>query len=264
MKNTAADPLGPTPPKYAIGSVDSALRLLLLVSGREEVRVAEASRELGIGRSTAHRLMQMLEFYGFVTQNPDTRAYVPGPVMANAGMQLVGNVDLRELARNYIEELASRVQETVHLQSLRRDGLVVCLDSVEGSQPLRVGARTGQILPSHATAGGQALLATLTTETITSLFPTNELQQFTPTTVPDRDALVKELAAVRRRGYGISRGGYERDICGIGVAVPDKILGSKLAIAVAVPRTRFDDEHLEAIAFAAKNCGECIARALTR
>jgi DNA-binding IclR family transcriptional regulator len=234
-------------PKYPIGSVDSALRLLLLISSRSEIRLADASRELGVGRSTAHRLMQMLEFYGFAAQNAETRAYVPGPVLTNAGMRLVGDVDLREAARPHLEALVGRVQETVHLQSLRRDGLVICLDSLEGPQALRVGSRTGQVLPAHATAGGQALLANLTDATIEQLFPGPELEKFTATTVTSRAALLRELHKVRARGYGISHGGYVRDVSGIGVTVPDPMARTRLALAVAVPTSRFDDEHVENI-----------------
>jgi IclR family transcriptional regulator, acetate operon repressor len=239
-------------PKYPIGSVDSALRLLLLISSRSEIRLADASRELGVGRSTAHRLMQMLEFYGFAAQNAETRAYVPGPVLTNAGMRLVGDVDLKEAARPHVEALVGRVQETVHLQSLRRDGLVICLDSIEGPQALRVGSRTGQVLPAHGTAGGHALLATLTDDTIEQLFPGPQLEKFTESTVTSRAALLSELHQVRERGYGISHGGYVRDVSGIGVAVPDPMARTRLAIAVAVPTSRFDDKHVANIVAEAK------------
>lgn len=249
-------------PRYPIGSVDSALRLLLLISSRSEIRIADASRELGVGRSTAHRLMQMLEFYGFAAQNTETRAYVPGPVLTNAGMRLVGDVDLREAARPHIEALVDRVQETVHLQSLRRDGKVICLDSVESPQPLRVGSRTGQVMPSHATAGGHALLATLPDATIEQLFPGPDLERFTGSTITGRAALLQELQAARARGYGISHGGFVAEVSGIGVTVPDPMARTRLALAVAVPTSRFDDEHVEKIVAEAKEYARRISSSI--
>ena len=66
-------------PIYPIGSVDSAMRLLLMIGERDRVRIAEAAKELGVARSTAHRLMQMLLYHGFVRQDPESKAYVAGP-----------------------------------------------------------------------------------------------------------------------------------------------------------------------------------------
>jgi DNA-binding IclR family transcriptional regulator len=250
------------PPNDRIGSVDRALRLLLLLTRESEIRIADASRELQVGRSTAHRLMQMLVYYGFAEQNPGTRAYQPGPMLRNAGITLVGNVDVREAARPHLEALAGHIQETVHLQALRRDGHVVCVDSVESSQPLRVGSRTGEVFPPHATAGGKALLSTLSDEAIAKLFPDEALEIFTPTTVPTRSALLAELAEIRKRGYAISHAGQRSDISGVAVPVPDPSGASRLAIAVAVPTVRFGDEQVPNIASAAIETARRVAATL--
>ena len=72
-------------PAYPISSVDSALRLLLLVGEQGMLRVADASRALGVGRSTAHRLLSMLQYHGFVQQDPVSRAYLAGPSLFGIG-----------------------------------------------------------------------------------------------------------------------------------------------------------------------------------
>jgi DNA-binding IclR family transcriptional regulator len=194
----------------------------------------------------------------------ETRAYVPGPVLTNAGMRLVGDVDLREAARPHIEALVDRVRETVHLQSLRRDGRVICLDSVESPQPLRVGSRTGQVMPSHATAGGHALLATLPDATIEQLFPGLELERFTGNTITGRDALLRELRDVRARGYGISHGGFIAEVSGIGVTVPDPMARTRLALAIAVPTSRFGDERVAEIVAEARDYARRISSSISQ
>jgi hypothetical protein len=42
-------------PAYPIGSVDNALRVLLLLRSRPRLRVADCAREIGVARSSAHR-----------------------------------------------------------------------------------------------------------------------------------------------------------------------------------------------------------------
>ena len=72
----------PNPPMYPIESVDNALQLLLLFREQSSLRVADASRTLGVAPSTAHRLISMLQYHGFVTQDPRTKAYRAGAALA--------------------------------------------------------------------------------------------------------------------------------------------------------------------------------------
>ena len=99
---------------------------------------------LGSSRSTAHRLLAMLEYHGFARQDPETRAYGPG----------AGLADLRSAARPALERLCAEVGETTHVVALR-DASVEFLDSAETSQGLRVGSRVGILMPAHCTAARQ-------------------------------------------------------------------------------------------------------------
>src|SRR5580692_7111858 len=85
-------------PTYPIGSVDSVLRLLTMIGEREQVRIAGAAAELGVARSTAHRMMQMLAYHGFVHQDPESKAYVAGPRLIGLGLQIVRKLDVRDIA----------------------------------------------------------------------------------------------------------------------------------------------------------------------
>jgi len=54
-------------PLYPIESVDNALRLLLLLAEQPRIRLTDASNYLGVASSTAHRLLAMLQYRGFVS-----------------------------------------------------------------------------------------------------------------------------------------------------------------------------------------------------
>ena len=71
--------VGPAP-RYPIESVDNALRLLVLFAEQPRIRLTDASAYLEVASSTAHRLLSMLQYRGFVQQDA-TRAYEPGPVL---------------------------------------------------------------------------------------------------------------------------------------------------------------------------------------
>ena len=73
-------------PQYPIESVDKALKLLLLLGDQPEIRLSEATRYLGVASSTAHRLLAMLAYRGFVRQDPVSKAYLPGPGVDQCGV----------------------------------------------------------------------------------------------------------------------------------------------------------------------------------
>jgi DNA-binding IclR family transcriptional regulator len=68
-------------PPYAIESVDNALRILQVLRDSGQARVSDVAAELGIARSTAHRLLAMLVYRDFAIQAAD-RSYRPGPALS--------------------------------------------------------------------------------------------------------------------------------------------------------------------------------------
>ena len=156
-------------PAYPIASVNNALRLLLLFRSQPRVRLSEASEHLGVAHSTAHRLLAMLAYHGFVRQEQDSRAYITGPALVEIGLAAVSQLDIRRHARPALERLAGTLGETVHLAVLE-GGNVRYLDAVESSRALRVASRTGSVLAASCTASGKALLAALPEAEVSAMF----------------------------------------------------------------------------------------------
>jgi DNA-binding IclR family transcriptional regulator len=234
-------------PAYPIESVDRALALLLLLRDRRVLTVSEASRELGVAASTAHRLLAMLQYRGFVAQDPATKAYRLGPVLAELGLAAVRGMDIRAQARPIMERLVAEVGETVHLGVLRGTD-VLFLESVESTRALRVADRTGMTLPAHASAVGKALLAGLPAEQLRILYPDAELLAYRPNTITRRDELEQALATVRERGYATNADESEAGVSGVAAPVYDSAGQLRAALTVSAPTSRLTDEQISMIA----------------
>jgi len=98
--------------------VDNALRVLLLFNDTPALRQTDVSRYLGVASSTAHRLLAMLQYRGFVRQDTATRSYVPGPSLDALAFGVLRRLDLRTIARPVLERLSAQLQEPVHLGRL--------------------------------------------------------------------------------------------------------------------------------------------------
>jgi IclR family transcriptional regulator, acetate operon repressor len=223
--------VGTTRPVYAISSVDNALHLVQLLARDGAVRVSDAAAELGVAKSTAHRLLGMLCYRGFATKDGD-RLYRRGPALSVMGQGGSGRDDFCLVARPFLEGLQRELNETVHLV-VRRDTSVEFLTSLECTRPLRVGSRAGAVMPAYRTSGGRALLAALSDTELLQLFPDGS-----PDPAMDWNGFTRSLAATRRRGYGISDGETDRGVTALSGCVRGPEGKPVAAVAISAPSLR--------------------------
>lgn len=220
-----------------LSSVDNALRLLQLIGERKVIRVAEAAETLGVARSTAHRLLSALRLRGFVLQDRPNGAYRPGPVLNEIGLAAIGGIDLRRVARPVLEDLRERTEETTSLSLLEgRD--VRFIDCVESPRAVRVGSRTGVVLPANCTAGGKSILAAVSPAELKRRYAGHDLPARTAASIADWDGLMRELAEVRRAGYALNMEEGESGICAVAAALRDLTGAPLAAIAIVIPAGR--------------------------
>jgi DNA-binding IclR family transcriptional regulator len=235
-----------------VESVERALLILLMLRDQSSVRVTDVSRELGVSRSTAHRLLSTLAQHGFVSQDRLTKAYRAGRVFIEVGLATVGDLDVRRKARQHLVQLSADVRETVNLLVLEGSGSRF-IDGVEGDRLLKVSLRTGTLLPASTTSGGRVLLAELSSDEVRALYP-NGLPRLTDNTITDFAALDRELALVRRRGYAVNRGESEADLTAVAVPVRDRLCRAVAALAISSLATRMGPDQLPAMVDAARQC----------
>jgi DNA-binding IclR family transcriptional regulator len=231
----SADHAGPVP-QYPIESVDNALKVLLMLDDRPELRVTDVATHLGVATSTAHRVLAMLQYRGFLQQDLATKAYRPGPAMTRIAFSLLERFDARGALRPLLERLNSDLHETVHLGALVGTD-VQFVDAIESPQAVRVASRLGRVMPASSTSTGKALLAELPDERIGVLYPREDLVTLTPTSVATRSELLRQLAIVRVRGYASSEQESEVGVSSVAVAIPG-VNGERLAFNVALPASR--------------------------
>jgi DNA-binding IclR family transcriptional regulator len=233
----------PKPPAYPIESVDNALQLLLLFREQPTLRVADAGRTLGVAPSTAHRLIAMLQYHGFVEQDPRSKAYRAGAALAQIGLAVVRAMDVRTIARPFMEQLGSDLGETIHLAALDRRE-VIFLDSVESRFIVRVGSRVGMRLPAHMTALGKVLLATLPGDRLMELYPDDQLPGSARTSLVNRKVLFKALKKIANDGHAVSVGEIESDVAAVAAPIRAPSGQVTAAMSVAVPVSRFNEQFI--------------------
>lgn len=257
MKRTEAGPVdtGAPVPQYPIESVDNALKVLLLLGERSELRLTDVAEYLGVASSTAHRLLTMLQYRGFMRQDRRTKAYRAGTALTGVAFSILQRFDVRETLRPYLEDLNQELAETVHLAFL--DGTTVrFIDAVESPQGVRVASRLGRSMPAHCTSSGKAVLSLLPLEDVRRLYPVEDLEGLTAHSLVTRTDLEADLVRSARRGYATSNEESESGVGSVAVAFPIGQAPMSLALNVAVPVNRLAKADVRRVAAALRRTVE--------
>jgi DNA-binding IclR family transcriptional regulator len=228
-------PVAPPRPARALGpalvpAVSRALQLLERLAGaREAMSLARLASELALPKSSVHGLCNTLVCYGYLRRRSDG-AYLIGPrVMGLAEAFMSGTDVAREF--NALWSDASAPEETVVL-SVLTGGDAVYIGVRNSARPLGVAFTVGMRLPAYLSGSGKAMLSMLPADEVRRLYPSGLQTRLTRKGPRDVEALMRELAAARRRGYSVDDEAVREGVCGFGAAVCQA--GGRVVAGVAV------------------------------
>lgn len=238
----------PNKSPYQIQVLDRALAVLRALSQEgPDLSLAQISGLLRLHKSTAHRLIMVLEGHKLIERNFKTGTYRLGMKLFELGTRAVSQLDLRERARPILERLVRETDETVHL-CIYDHGEVVYLDKVEPARSVRLASSVGRRHPAFCTAVGKAMMALLPDEQVEAEARKQGLHPVTPKTIASVDELRSELAKVRKLGYAVDEEENEEGVCCVGAAVLGALGEPVAAISVSAPSFRLPSNKMPIVA----------------
>ncbi|MFT3819994.1 MAG: IclR family transcriptional regulator [Rubrivivax sp.] len=224
--------------------------------------------DTGWPKPSVHRMLQQLEQGGLVQREGDSRQYSTGVRLRRWAEALLINNTFHGARHRVLRALVEQVGESCNITGFV-GGEVVYLDRVETAAPLRFYLQPGSRVPAHASASGKVFLAQMSAAQRARLLQAAPLERCTPSTLTDAKALEKELAAVRRQGYGLDREEFLPGLVCVAVPVPssaDADGRSGLCVALQAPAVRLPLQRalqwLPALQAAARSLGRIEADAL--
>ena len=228
--------------------VDRALALLeVLAHQGPDLTLVQISEMLKLHKSTAHRLLMVLERHRLIEKNSNTGKYRLGLKLFELGTKAIGQLDLRERTRPFLERAVRDTGETGHL-CVYDDGEVVYLDKIEPSRSVRLTSSVGRRNPAYCTAVGKAIMAFLPEAQVEEAVRKHGLAQFTRKTITNMLDLRAELAKVRKLGYAIDDEEHEEGVLCVGAPVWSVGEHPIAAISVSGPIFRLSHEKVPAVA----------------
>ncbi len=233
----------------SVQSLDRAFDILeFLAREQQPVGLVEISKEVGLHKSTAHRLLTSLKDRGYIEKTETTNLYRLGLGFIELSSLYLNKVELKTEAEPYLRNLSQEIGRTVYLAMLQ-DKEVVYIDKYEQFNSLRKYSVIGRRRPLYSTSLGKALLFDRRPEEIRDILADVKLKRYTENTITNVETLIAEITASRERGF--SRDNSEMDAgeqC-IGAPVYDYRNSVIAAISVAWKGgfTAFDEEKVAAL-----------------
>jgi DNA-binding IclR family transcriptional regulator len=237
----------------SVAAVDRCLTVLeTLAVAPSGLALGELAERLSLPKSAAFRVLHTLADRGYVDQDADRQHYRLSLKMATLGFRYLDAVSLPDLAQEALERLASRAGEYCRMAQVDGERLVWVARAQGATQGLRYDPPMGLDVVLHATATGKAWLATLPDADALRIACA---QGFAPRpgqgqrAVRSPQALARELAATRERGYAIAVDEGEVGIVAIAAAfAPAGGAPAAGTVSIAGPRVRLDEARAAAIA----------------
>ena len=194
--------------KYQAPIVTKAFRVLSAVADKSDgMRISEISRDLNISKSTVHGIISALEGQGALIKDPASKRFSIGYALIELGKKAYSKVNLKEIARPFIEDLMKSCRESVFLGIKSRNSVII-LDVVESSKDYKITSPVGTTIPLIAGAVGKVFLSEINTNEVSTFLDTEGLKKFTENTIVDKEEYLKELLLVKERGYAIDNEEY--------------------------------------------------------
>jgi DNA-binding IclR family transcriptional regulator len=236
--------------------VHAALSVMELVVSEGRLGLGDLARELGLPKSTLHRICAILVDRGWALRDEQGR-YEPGVRAIGLGSR-AADLPIVTGFRHAVAGMMARYDETICLAVVDRDESVfVAIE--ETTQPVRLQTWVGRRSPAFASASGRVFLAARPPEAVEAEYGGRALVTPTGRRLRSAGELRKILDRVRAEGFAEN---HEETATGLWTASVPVVNGMGVVLAamtVCVPTSRIDSERRESILADLKAAGEALS-----
>lgn len=234
--------------KEQVSSILKALEILeCFMDPDTEWTLKNLVENLDMPTTTVFRQISTLVDRGYLEQDPVRKSYRIGPRLFLLSSAILGQSDLRRIARPELEHLSETVLETVNLSVLLEHDIFY-MDKVETHRSIVCNTRVGSRAPAYATSAGKVMLAAQSEAYIDEYCRWMEtVKPLTENTISDPKLLRDELVRARMDGYAMDRGEIEQGLICIGAPIRDVSGHVCAAVSIAGPDYRMTQDQEEII-----------------
>ncbi|MFD2139791.1 IclR family transcriptional regulator [Ancylobacter oerskovii] len=228
-----------------------------VAAGRGDL--ASLSRELGMTRTTVHRLAAALverRYLNFVPR----QGYSLGPKLMELGFRAQRDMPLRQAAHAHLRQLAEKTQDTVQLGILDGDA-VLYLDKVPGQRLFEIRSTIGDRHPVWSTGLGKALVLDMDEARWNGFYGAGGPRPGAPAALT-REAWLGRMRAYAANGIAFDMEETESQLRCVAAPIRDASGAIVAALSVSSIAQYMQPERMDALSAEVRRTAEAISEAL--
>ena len=235
------------PDRNAIQSIERALDVIEAAASEQDGQtLTELSAVTQLPKSTAFRIISTLTECGYLSKTPEGK-YKVGYKLIEAVSYYINDLELQTEARPYIAEMSAHLGLSAYLGVLEGDK-VVYIEKRNVSSAAKLYSRLGVRVNAYCSSLGKCLLANYSNAQLDSILADCSFVRFTPHTIPDIEALRRELAKVRKQGWAMDDEEFELGQRCIGAPIYDYKGDIVAAVSASGEKHILTDERIPEVA----------------
>lgn len=251
------EPASPPAARPAGGVAVTAVERVLDIfetfqKAQKPLSLSDLAELAGIPKSSCHAIVGTLLARGYLYSLKRPRALYPTRRFLDITREIHDKDPFVERVMPLLERLRDTSRETVILGKRQGDA-VIYLQVMESRHPIRYSARPGEFKPLHSSSIGKAVLGSLKEAELRAQVAGLALPAVTGGTLTEPEALINDILDSRRRGYFVTRGENVPDVWAVSAFLA--VNSETLAIAIAGPRHRMENNVLECAQLLLATCG---------
>jgi DNA-binding IclR family transcriptional regulator len=209
-------------PGYKAPAVHKAIELLRTVAqSPKSLGIVELAQQLGYSKSTTHGLVHALLREGVLAQGLSGRRLFLGPTIAELLFSNWHQERVIEQAQPQLNEIRDAINETVILGARIRNRVLI-MTTAEAFASFKISVPLGSTIPLLAGAVGKVFLAEDNPVSAAAQINGQGLPHYTPRSITDPNAYLKDLDRVRAEGHAVDIEEYLPGIRAVAVALHNR------------------------------------------
>lgn len=222
------------PPKYAVRSLERAIRLLDCFAEDEPfLALKDVASRADLDKATARRLLMTLRRNGLIEQDPHTQHYSLGLGLLRLARAVHRPQSLEELAAPVLKALARETRTTCFL-SVQQNRRALCIGRYFSNSPIKVmWWSVGTERKMNCGSAPRMLLAHAPADVQRAVLA-GDMERYTEQSPLDPEALAVRLAEIRKRGWEVAVDDVHPGLAAAAVPVTGPVNGSEGEVVAAV------------------------------
>lgn len=241
-----------------IQSLQRGIRILEYLVENKTAGCSDVANELAINKSSAFRLLQTLQQFDLVAQDPDSSKYMLGIGVLRFSEELLNGMNIVDVAKPVMKALVKEINEGAHLCMLSNNKAAIIAD-IKSEAKIIVSAKVGAFEPLHCSSVGKCLLAFCNPEKRAELFDSLDMKQYTEKTITSTAGLIEELERTVENGYALDDEELNEGIRCIAAPIKNHRGDVKYCVAISGTIGRVENGRVEYYAKAVMGCAKEIS-----